>query len=40
MKHGTYEILGSTMNVNTDPKALAAQIVADMKKKRKELLWD
>ena len=40
LKHGTYEILGSTMNVNTDPKALAAQIVADMKKKRKELLWD
>ena len=34
------ELLGSTMNVNTDPVALAKQIVADMKEKRKALGWD
>ena len=40
LKHGTKELLGSTMNVNTDPVALAKQIVADMKEKRKALGWD
>ncbi|MCR5692095.1 MAG: anaerobic carbon-monoxide dehydrogenase catalytic subunit [Eubacterium sp.] len=40
LKHGTKEILGSTMNVNTDPVLLAKQIVADMKEKRKQLGWD
>ena len=40
LKHGTKELLGSTMNVNTDPVELAKQIVADMKEKRKALGWD
>ena len=40
LKHGTKEILGSTMNVNTDPVALAKQMVSDMKEKRKKLGWD
>lgn len=40
LKHGTQELLGSTMNVNTDPTELAKQIVADMKEKRKQLGWD
>ncbi|RKM58343.1 anaerobic carbon-monoxide dehydrogenase catalytic subunit [Butyrivibrio sp. X503] len=40
LKHGTKELLGSTMNVNTDPVALAKQIVQDMKDKRKALGWD
>ncbi len=40
LKHGTKELLGSTMNVNTDPTELAKQIVADMKEKRKRLGWD
>ncbi len=40
LKHGTKELLGSTMNVNTDPVALAKQIVEDMKDKRKTLGWD
>ncbi|MBR4671198.1 MAG: anaerobic carbon-monoxide dehydrogenase catalytic subunit [Butyrivibrio sp.] len=40
LKHGTKELLGSTMNVNTDPVALAKQIVQDMKDKRKTLGWD
>lgn len=40
LKHGTKEILGSTMNVNTDPVALAKQIVSDMKEKRKTLGWE
>ena len=40
LKHGTKELLGSTMNVNTDPVALAKQIVQDMKDKRAALGWD
>ena len=40
LKHGTQELLGSTMNVNTDPTELAKQIVADMKETRKQLGWD
>ena len=38
LKHGTEELIGSTMNVNTDPVKLAQQIVADMKEKRKKYL--
>ncbi|WP_044935623.1 anaerobic carbon-monoxide dehydrogenase catalytic subunit [Pseudobutyrivibrio sp. LB2011] len=37
LKYGTKELLGSTMNVNTDPVALGNQIVADLKEKRKAL---
>ncbi|MBQ5987897.1 MAG: anaerobic carbon-monoxide dehydrogenase catalytic subunit [Oscillospiraceae bacterium] len=40
MKHGTKELLGSTMNVDTDPSALADKIIADMKEKRRALGWD
>ncbi|MCR4568303.1 MAG: anaerobic carbon-monoxide dehydrogenase catalytic subunit, partial [Pseudobutyrivibrio sp.] len=40
LKHGTKELLGSTMNVNTDPVELAKLIVDDMKAKRKALGWD
>lgn len=40
LKYGTKELLGSTMNVDTDPVELAKKIVADMKEKRKELGWD
>ena len=40
LKYGTKELLGSTMNVNTDPVALAKQIVQDMKDKRAALGWD
>ena len=40
MKYGTKELLGSTMNVDTDPVALAEKIVADMKEKRKMIGWD
>ncbi|MCR5640713.1 MAG: anaerobic carbon-monoxide dehydrogenase catalytic subunit [Lachnospiraceae bacterium] len=40
LKHGTEELLGSTMNVNTDPVQLAHQIIEDMKEKRKALGWD
>ena len=40
LKHGTKELLGSTMNVNTDPVALAKLIVQDMKDKRAALGWD
>lgn len=40
MKHGTKELLGSTMNVDTDPVALGEKIVADMREKRKALGWD
>ncbi|MCR4996576.1 MAG: carbon monoxide dehydrogenase, partial [Butyrivibrio sp.] len=40
LKYGTKELLGSTMNVNTDPVALAKQIVQDMKDKRVALGWD
>ena len=39
LKHGTQELLGSTMNVNTDPTELAKKIVADVKEKRKQLGW-
>ena len=40
LKHGTKDILGSTMNVDTDPRRLAEKIVADLKEKRKKLGWD
>ncbi len=40
LKHGTQELLGSTMNVNVDPTALGHQIVEDFKAKRKKLGWD
>jgi carbon-monoxide dehydrogenase catalytic subunit len=40
MKHGTKELLGSTMNVDTDPVALGNKIVEDIKAKRKALGWD
>ncbi len=40
LKHGTKELLGSTMNVDTDPSALADRIIADMKEKRCALGWD
>ncbi len=40
LKHGTEELLGSTMNVNVDPTALGQQIVDDFKAKRKKLGWD
>ena len=39
LKYGTKELIGSTMNVNTDPVKLAQQIVEDMKEKRKALGW-
>lgn len=40
LKHGTKELLGSTMNVDTDPISLGHKIVEDMKIKRKQLGWD
>lgn len=40
LKAGTKEILGSTMNVDTDPTSLGLKIVEDMKAKRKALGWD
>lgn len=40
LKEGTKELLGSSMNVDTDPIALGQKIVDDMKIKRKELGWD
>ncbi len=40
LKDGTRELLGSTMNVDTDPVSLGHKIVADMKAKRKALGWD
>lgn len=40
LKHGTKELLGSTMNVDTDPVSLGHKIVEDMKLKRKQLGWD
>lgn len=40
LKEGTKEILGSSMNVDTDPVALGNKIVEDMKAKRKALGWD
>lgn len=39
LKHGTQELLGSTMNVNVDPKALAELIIKDLKAKRQALKW-
>lgn len=40
LKHGTKELLGSTMNVDTDSVSLGHKIVEDMKIKRKQLGWD
>lgn len=40
LKHGTKELLGSNMNVDTDPVSLGHKIVEDMKIKRKQLGWD
>ena len=40
LKEGTRELLGSTMNVDTDPISLGNKIVEDIKKKRKALGWD
>ncbi|MDE6834885.1 MAG: anaerobic carbon-monoxide dehydrogenase catalytic subunit, partial [Ruminococcus sp.] len=40
MKYGTKDLLGSTMNVDTDPVVLAEKIISDMKEKRKALGWD
>ena len=40
LKEGTRELLGSTMNVDTDPVSLGNKIVEDIKKKRKALGWD
>lgn len=40
LKYGTKELLGSTMNVDTDPVALGNKIVEDIKAKRKALGWD
>lgn len=40
LKYGTKELLGSTMNVDTDPVSLGYKIVEDMKVKRKQLGWD
>lgn len=40
LKEGTKELLGSSMNVDTDATALGQKIVDDMKIKRKELGWD
>ncbi len=39
MKEDTKEMLGSVMVVDTDPKALAAKIISDMKEKRAALGW-
>lgn len=39
LKYGTKELLGSTMNVDTDPVSLGYKIVEDMKIKRKQLGW-
>lgn len=40
LKHGTKELLGSTMNVDTAPVALGEKIVKDFKEKRKALGWE
>ncbi len=40
MEHGTKELLGSEMIVKVDHIALANQIVADLKEKRRELGWE
>lgn len=39
LKEDTKELLGATMHVNTDPKALAREIVADIEKARAALGW-
>ena len=39
LKHDTKETLGAVMIVNTDPKALARKIVADIEKARQALGW-
>ena len=40
MGHGTKDLLGSEMIVDTDHIALAERIVSDIRNKRKELGWD
>jgi len=40
LKHDTKETLGAVMVVNTDPKALAKQMVDDINASRKALGWD
>ena len=39
LKHDTKETLGAVMVVNTDPKALAKQIITDIEKARQALGW-
>ena len=39
LKHDTKETIGAVMVVNTDPKALAKQIIADIEKARQALGW-
>lgn len=40
LKEDTQELLGATMNVNTNPEELAQLILSDMKKKREALGWE
>lgn len=40
LKHDTKDTLGSVMTVNTDPKALAKQIIKGIEEKRRKLGWD
>jgi len=40
LKRDTRQTLGSVMHVNTDPKALAQEIIADLKAQRKALGWE
>ena len=40
LKKDTRELLGATMNVIVDPKQLAARIIADIEKQRKQLGWN
>ena len=39
LKRDTKETLGATMHVNVDPKALAKEMIADIKAARKKLGW-
>lgn len=39
LKEDTQDMIGATMNVNTDPKELAHMILRDMRKKRENLGW-
>lgn len=39
LKEDTQDMIGATMNVNTDPKELAQKILRDMRKKRDQLGW-